>query len=83
MFSELSMCSDLHWINQVNILQLMLNYSRFILQILTQNFALAHLLFLSSEAAQVRKEYDELSKKLSNMQSRISSLSKKLKQDFG
>ncbi|OWM69297.1 glucosidase 2 subunit beta-like [Punica granatum] len=36
-----------------------------------------------SESAQVRKEYDELSTKLSKMQSRISSLSKKLKQDFG
>ncbi|KAI3412389.1 uncharacterized protein J3R85_017426 [Psidium guajava] len=36
-----------------------------------------------SEAAQVRKEYDELSTKLSNIQSRISSLSQKLKQDFG
>ncbi|KAI6670753.1 hypothetical protein NL676_005638 [Syzygium grande] len=36
-----------------------------------------------SEAAQVRKEYDELSTKLSKIQSRISSLSQKLKQDFG
>ncbi|KAK4791123.1 hypothetical protein SAY86_031536 [Trapa natans] len=36
-----------------------------------------------SEAARVRKEYDELSTKLSNMQSRISSLSKKIKLDFG
>ncbi|XP_030447550.1 glucosidase 2 subunit beta-like isoform X1 [Syzygium oleosum] len=36
-----------------------------------------------SEATQVRKEYDELSTKLSKIQSRISSLSQKLKQDFG
>ncbi|KAG9142965.1 hypothetical protein Leryth_006235 [Lithospermum erythrorhizon] len=36
-----------------------------------------------SEAEHVRKEYDESSSKLSKMQSRISSLTKKLKQDFG
>ncbi|CAA0829031.1 Glucosidase 2 subunit beta [Striga hermonthica] len=36
-----------------------------------------------SEAAHVRKEYDESSAKLSKIQSRISSLKKKLKQDFG
>ncbi|GAA0174068.1 protein-binding activity modulator [Lithospermum erythrorhizon] len=36
-----------------------------------------------SEAEHVRKEYDESSTKLSKMQSRISSLTKKLKQDFG
>ncbi|KAI8526434.1 hypothetical protein RHMOL_Rhmol13G0307300 [Rhododendron molle] len=36
-----------------------------------------------SEAAQVRKEYDESSSKLSKIQSRISSLTKKLDQDFG
>ncbi|KAH6823714.1 calmodulin-binding protein [Perilla frutescens var. hirtella] len=36
-----------------------------------------------SEAAQVRKEYDESSGKLSKIQSRISSLTQKLKQDFG
>ncbi|KAJ8635151.1 hypothetical protein MRB53_009418 [Persea americana] len=36
-----------------------------------------------SEAARVRKEYDESSQKLSKMQSRISSLSEKLKHDFG
>ncbi|XP_010032841.2 LOW QUALITY PROTEIN: glucosidase 2 subunit beta [Eucalyptus grandis] len=36
-----------------------------------------------SGAAHVRKEYDELSTKLSKIQSRISSLSQKLKQDFG
>lgn len=36
-----------------------------------------------SEAAQVRKEYDESSGKLSKIQSRISSLKQKLKQDFG
>lgn len=36
-----------------------------------------------AEAAQVRKEYDDSSSKLSKMQSRISSLTQKLKQDFG
>lgn len=36
-----------------------------------------------SEAAHVRKEYDESSAKLSKIESRISSLSQKLKQDFG
>lgn len=36
-----------------------------------------------SEAAHVRKEYDESSAKLSKIQSRISSLSQKLKHDFG
>ncbi|KAG8387398.1 hypothetical protein BUALT_Bualt02G0017400 [Buddleja alternifolia] len=36
-----------------------------------------------SESAYVRKEYDESSAKLSKIESRISSLTKKLKQDFG
>ncbi|AED96753.1 unnamed protein product [Arabidopsis thaliana] len=36
-----------------------------------------------SEADRVRKEYDESSSKLNKIQSRISSLEKKLKQDFG
>ncbi|XP_059628704.1 glucosidase 2 subunit beta [Cornus florida] len=36
-----------------------------------------------SEAAQVRKEYDESSSKLSKIESRISSLTEKLKHDFG
>ncbi|GLT39395.1 hypothetical protein SLA2020_135880 [Shorea laevis] len=36
-----------------------------------------------SDAAYVRKEYDESSAKLSKIQSSISSLTKKLKQDFG
>ncbi|KAH7560352.1 hypothetical protein JRO89_XS10G0003900 [Xanthoceras sorbifolium] len=36
-----------------------------------------------SEAAHVRKEYEESSAKLSKIQSRISSLTKKLKHDFG
>ncbi|XVF47543.1 hypothetical protein PTKIN_Ptkin03bG0117400 [Pterospermum kingtungense] len=36
-----------------------------------------------SEAANVRKEYDESSAKLSKIQSRISSLTQKLKHDFG
>ncbi|CAH8279863.1 unnamed protein product [Arabidopsis lyrata] len=36
-----------------------------------------------SEADRVRKEYDESSSKLHKIQSRISSLEKKLKQDFG
>ncbi|XP_052190739.1 glucosidase 2 subunit beta [Diospyros lotus] len=36
-----------------------------------------------SEAARIRKEYDESSAKLSNIQSRISSLTKKLRHDFG
>eukprot|EP01018_Ginkgo_biloba_P038386 Gb_31920 [translate_table: standard] len=36
-----------------------------------------------SEAARVRKHYDDLSHKLSKVQSRISSLEKKLKQDYG
>ncbi|GLT26966.1 hypothetical protein SLA2020_020000 [Shorea laevis] len=36
-----------------------------------------------SDAANVRKEYDESSTKLSKIQSRISTLTKKLKQDFG
>ncbi|XVF19148.1 hypothetical protein REPUB_Repub11eG0084100 [Reevesia pubescens] len=36
-----------------------------------------------SEAAHVRKEYDESSAKLSKIQSRISSLTQKLKHDFG
>ncbi|KDP21049.1 hypothetical protein JCGZ_21520 [Jatropha curcas] len=36
-----------------------------------------------SEAARVRKEYEESSSKLSKLQSRISSLTKKLKHDFG
>ncbi|KAA8550929.1 hypothetical protein F0562_002613 [Nyssa sinensis] len=37
----------------------------------------------TSEAAHVRKEYDESSAKLSKIESRISSLKKKLKHDFG
>ncbi|VAH60262.1 unnamed protein product [Triticum turgidum subsp. durum] len=36
-----------------------------------------------SEAAHVRKEYDDASSKLSKIQSRITSLTDKLKQDFG
>ncbi|XP_057953342.1 glucosidase 2 subunit beta [Malania oleifera] len=36
-----------------------------------------------SEAARVRKEYDESSARLSKMQTRISSLTQKLKHDFG
>ncbi|KAK3024042.1 hypothetical protein RJ639_042953 [Escallonia herrerae] len=36
-----------------------------------------------SEAANVRKEYEESSAKLSKIQSKISSLTQKLKQDFG
>ncbi|XP_021278499.1 glucosidase 2 subunit beta-like [Herrania umbratica] len=36
-----------------------------------------------SEAAHVRKEYDESSAKLSKIQTRISSLTQKLKHDFG
>ncbi|XP_010451052.1 PREDICTED: glucosidase 2 subunit beta-like isoform X1 [Camelina sativa] len=36
-----------------------------------------------SEADRVRKEYDESNSKLNKIQSRISSLEKKLKQDFG
>ncbi|KAF8099867.1 hypothetical protein N665_0236s0028 [Sinapis alba] len=36
-----------------------------------------------SEADRVRKEYDESSSKLNKIQSRVSSLEKKLKQDFG
>ncbi|XP_033137388.1 glucosidase 2 subunit beta isoform X3 [Brassica rapa] len=36
-----------------------------------------------SEADRVRKEYDESSSKLKKIQSRVSSLEKKLKQDFG
>ncbi|KAF8102699.1 hypothetical protein N665_0197s0059 [Sinapis alba] len=36
-----------------------------------------------SEADRVRKEYDESSSKLKKLQSRVSSLEKKLKQDFG
>ncbi|CAA0825787.1 Glucosidase 2 subunit beta [Striga hermonthica] len=36
-----------------------------------------------SEAAHIRKEYDESSARLSKIQSRISSLKQKLKQDFG
>lgn len=47
-----------------------------------------HKIFISflidfAEAAQVRKEYDDSSSKLSKIQSRISSLTQKLKQDFG
>ena len=36
-----------------------------------------------AEADRVRKEYDESSSKLKKIQSRVSSLEKKLKQDFG
>ncbi|XP_047321609.1 glucosidase 2 subunit beta-like [Impatiens glandulifera] len=36
-----------------------------------------------TEAAHIRKEYDDSSAKLSKLQSRISSLNKKLSQDFG
>ncbi|XP_051224448.1 glucosidase 2 subunit beta [Lolium perenne] len=36
-----------------------------------------------SEASQVRKEYDDANSKLSKIQSRITSLTDKLKQDFG
>ena len=39
--------------------------------------------FCFTEAARVRKEYDESSAKLSKLQSRISSLKQKLKHDFG
>lgn len=37
----------------------------------------------SIEAARVRKEYDELNAKLSKIQSRVSSLTQKVKHDFG
>ncbi|KAI3450931.1 hypothetical protein Pfo_007596 [Paulownia fortunei] len=37
----------------------------------------------ASESAHIRKEYDESSAKLSKIQSRVSSLTRKLKQDFG
>lgn len=37
----------------------------------------------SSEAARVRQEYESSSAKLSKIQSRISTLSKKLNHDFG
>jgi protein kinase C substrate 80K-H len=36
-----------------------------------------------SDAAHVRKDYNDLSRKLSKMQSRISTLENKLKQDYG
>lgn len=39
--------------------------------------------FCSVDADRIRKEYDESSSKLTNIQSRISSLTEKLKQDFG
>lgn len=39
--------------------------------------------FASLEAAGIRKEYDDSSDKLSKIQSRISSLTQKLKHDFG
>ncbi|KAK4780617.1 hypothetical protein SAY87_016723 [Trapa incisa] len=62
----------------------MLNYLIFMISDLNLKCCVcSYLPFLSSEAARVRKEYDELSTKLSNMQSRISSLSKKIKLDFG
>ena len=38
---------------------------------------------ICAEADRVRKEYDESSSKLNKIQSRVSSLEKKLKQDFG
>ena len=41
------------------------------------------IILTSLEAAHVRKEYDESSAKLSKIESRISSLSQKLKHDFG
>lgn len=46
---------------------------------------MVHLLVLihCPEAASVRKEYDESSAKLSKIESRISSLTQKLKHDFG
>lgn len=37
----------------------------------------------SLDVARIRKEYDESSTKLSKIQSRISSLTQKLKYDFG
>lgn len=40
-------------------------------------------LLICLEAARIRKEYDESSAKLSKLQSRISSLTQKLKHDFG
>lgn len=45
--------------------------------------ALMNCCFMSSEAAHIRKEYDESSEKLSKIESRISSLTQKLKHDFG
>ncbi|KAI4381300.1 hypothetical protein MLD38_007382 [Melastoma candidum] len=48
-----------------------------------QAFNLFQVPFVKSEAASVRKEYDESSRKLSKIQSRISELSEKLKHDFG
>lgn len=41
------------------------------------------LFFTTTEAARVRKEYEESNAKLSKLQSKISSLSQKLKHDFG
>lgn len=40
-------------------------------------------LSFASEAERIRKEFDDSSAKLSKLQSRISSLTQKLKQDFG
>lgn len=39
--------------------------------------------FASLDASRIRKEYDESSAKLSKIQSRVSSLTQKLKYDFG
>lgn len=44
---------------------------------------LCHLLISFLEASRVRKEYDDASSKLSKIQSRISTLTDKLKHDFG
>lgn len=44
---------------------------------------LIYFIFVSIEAAHVRKEYDDSSTKLSKIEARISSLTRKLKLDFG
>ena len=71
----------------VNFFQTPLNQSGthycFTTRIICQDRYNFWLSFASLDAARVRKEYDESSTKLSKLQSRISSLTQKLKHDFG
>jgi len=69
-------------VNQTGITEVLCYIQLLTLEISARKWLICFIL-ASLEAASVRKEYDDSSAKLSKLQSRISSLSQKLKHDFG